>query len=81
MKTTEYTGVFQSAEGHQYGLTVACNGFLQALFLLTADAIRSGRHYQLQSITDEEGQGRLVGDIMSCGDLLYSSFTLAATTV
>lgn len=70
MRTYKYTGIFISAEGHKYELTVNCNGFIQALILLTADAIRSGRHYQLNQIIDERGEIRLVDDILRVGDLI-----------
>lgn len=70
MKKYKYTGLFISAEGHKYELTVNCNGFLQAFFLLTADAIRSSKHYQLNSITDENMNVRKVDDILKCSVLL-----------
>lgn len=70
MRTYTYTGIFKSAEGHVYELKVNCNGFLQAFFLLTADAIRSARHYQLASITDEKGSVREVDDIAKCSSLI-----------
>lgn len=70
MRKYKYTGLFVSAEGHKYELEVSCNGFLQAFFLLTADAIRSGRHYQLRSITDEEGKKIMIDDIIKCTKLL-----------
>ena len=70
MKHNKYIGLFKSSNGHTYELTAYCNGFIQALFLLTADAIKSGKHYQLNSITDENGSKRMVGDILKCGDLL-----------
>jgi hypothetical protein len=70
MRTYKYTGFFKSAEGHTYQLEVNCNGFLQAFFLLTADAIRSARHYQLNKITDEKGNEKMVDDIIKCGALL-----------
>jgi len=70
MRTYTYKGIFKNAEGHIYELEVNCNGFLQAFFLLTADAIRSARHYQLNSITDEKGNVRMVDDIIKCGELL-----------
>ena len=70
MKQYEYIGVFKSSDGHTYELSVYCNGFLQAFFLLTADAIRSARHYQLHSIKDENGNKRMVSDIIKCGELL-----------
>jgi hypothetical protein len=69
MRNYKYTGFFKSAEGHTYYLDVTCNGFLQAFFLLTADAIRSGRHYQLYSIKDERGYESKVDDIMKCRSL------------
>jgi hypothetical protein len=70
MKQYKYTGLFKSAEGHIYQIEVRCNGFLQAFFLLTADAIRSGRHYQLHSIMDENMKEKMVDDIIKCGALL-----------
>lgn len=70
MKQYKYTGSFKSAEGHVYQIEVNCNGFIQAFFLLTADAIRSARHYQLSKITDEKGDERVVDDIIKCGALL-----------
>jgi hypothetical protein len=70
VKHNKYIGLFKSSNGHTYELTAYCNGFIQALFLLTADAINSGKHYQLNSITDENGSKRMVGDILKCGDLL-----------
>lgn len=60
MKTKTYTGVFKNDDGHAYKLKVECFGFIQAFFLLTADAIRSGRHYQLSEITDEDGKVKVV---------------------
>lgn len=71
MKHTKYIGLFKSAEGHQYELTTSCNGFMQAFFLLTADAIKSARHYQLFSITDENDNVRFVDDILKISPLLY----------
>lgn len=66
----KYTGLFKSREGCVYQLEVICYGFLQAFFLLTADAIRSGRHYQLHSIMDENMNEKMVDDIIKCGELL-----------
>lgn len=70
MKQYKYTGLFCSKEGHVYCLDVSCIGFLQAFFLLTADAIRLGRHYQLETITDEKGNVRKIDDIIKCGALI-----------
>ena len=70
MKHTKYTGYFISGDGHKYEIDVYCMGFLQAFFLLTADAIRLGRHYQLNNITDENGSVKMVDDILKCGELL-----------
>ena len=70
MRTYKYTGLFLSGEGHEYTITVSCNGTIQAFFLLTADAIRSARHYQLKTITDEEGRVTKVDDILHVGQLL-----------
>jgi hypothetical protein len=54
MKKTKYIGVFNNGQ-HTYTLEVSCNGFNQAFILLTAKAIESGKHYQLETITDEIG--------------------------
>ncbi len=70
MKTIRYTGLFKSAEGHKYELEVSCSGYLQAFFLLTAEAIRMGRHYQLRRIEDEEGDYRMIGDILKVSELI-----------
>lgn len=70
MKRYKYIGLFKGSDGHTYQIEVNCNGFLQAFFLLTADAIRSARHYQLKTITDEKGNVKMVDDIIKCGALL-----------
>jgi len=70
MKKYKYTGLFLSSDGHEYSITVNCNGGIQAFFLLTADAIRSGRHYQLKTITDNEGRIRKVDDIILVSNLI-----------
>lgn len=71
MKQYKYTGTFISQDTHHsYELTVMCNGFLQAFFLLTADAIKSGRHYQLNSIRDDKLNVYHVDDIIKCDALL-----------
>jgi hypothetical protein len=70
MRKYKYIGIFKSAEGDIYQLEVSCNGFLQAFFLLTADAIRSGKHYQLYSITNEKGEKGIVDLITKCNFLI-----------
>ena len=70
MRTYKFKGFFRSQEGHQYELNVNCMSFIEAFFLLTADAIRTGQHYQLYSIQKEDGSIRLVADILKCGSLL-----------
>jgi len=72
MKTYKYIGLFRSSEGHEYTLEVNCNGYLEALILLTANAIKSGRHYQLATITNEKGSVRFVDDILKMGALISS---------
>lgn len=69
MKTNKYTGVFTSKEGHTYSLNVSAFSFFQAFFLLTADAIRNGSHYQLEKIFDYKNTVQ-VGDIMGISKLL-----------
>lgn len=70
MKNYKYIGKFISYDGHTYELSCYCGGFLQAFFLLTADAIRQGKHYQLSTITDEDGKLRQIGDILKCGEII-----------
>lgn len=70
MRNYRFTGVFRSSDGNEYELEVMCMGFLQAFFLLTADAIRMGRHYQLKSIKDEKGNLKYVDDIVKVGELI-----------
>lgn len=70
MRTHKYIGFFRNSEGHEYTLEVNCNGFIEAFFLLTADAIRSARHYQLETITDEKGNIVNVDDVLKVGSLL-----------
>jgi len=73
MKQEKYTGIFQSQDGHTYELIVTCNGYLQAFFLLTADAIRSGKHYQLHSIINEKGNSVFVDNIFLVNTILKES--------
>jgi hypothetical protein len=63
MKLTKYIGTFVASNGHTYTLEVNCNGFIQAFILLTADAIRSAKHYQLDNIVDENDNKRKIDDI------------------
>lgn len=70
MKHTEYIGKFRANDGNEYSLTVQCNGFIQAFFLLTADAIRMGKHYQLASITDDKDNVRIIDDICKTNALI-----------
>lgn len=72
MRTYTYRGKFVSAANeHTYTLEVNCNGFLQAFFLLTADAIRSGKHYQLATITNvDQGGTKTVDNIIKATSLL-----------
>jgi hypothetical protein len=70
MKQYKFTGLFRAYNGHEYELTTSCNGFLQAFFLLTADAIKGARHYQLATITNELGDVRQIGDILECSKLI-----------
>ncbi len=70
MKQYKFIGLFRSSEGHEYQLTVYCGGFLNAFFLLTADAIRMGRHYQLHSITENDLGVRYVDDILKVTKLI-----------
>lgn len=70
MKKNKYTGVFKSSDGHTYSIEISAFGFIQALILLTAEAINSGRHYQLYTITDEKDNVRYIDDILKIGDLI-----------
>lgn len=70
MRKCKYIGVFRSECGHVYSLEVSCSSFIQAVILLTADAIRSGSHYQLVTITDEKGVVRYIDDILKISELI-----------
>ncbi len=71
MKTYKYIGIFIAQDnGHKYELSVNCNGFIQAVILLTADAIRTGRHYQLSRVSNKNGDVRNIGDILKIGDII-----------
>lgn len=70
MRHTTYIGEFISHNGNKYSLAVYGDSFIQAFFLLTADAIRFGKHYQLATITDEKDNVRHVADICKVSELL-----------
>ena len=70
MRTYKYIGLFKNAAGNEYTLEVSCNGYLQAMILLTADAIRSSRHYQLSTITDEKGNIKHIDNILKMHTLI-----------
>ena len=69
MRQEKYKGTFISMEGHTYEIEESALSFFEAFFLLTASAIKSGRHYQLYSIQCENDL-RIVSDIMECSKLL-----------
>lgn len=69
MKTEKYIGYFKNSDGHEYELDVNCSGELCAFFLLTAKAIESGRHYQLDYIENERGGLLKIDDISKCNEL------------
>lgn len=71
MKTYKYIGLFEDDNGDNYTLEVKCFGVLQAFFLLTADAIRSARDYQLITITDEEGDVTKINDILNFREHIF----------
>jgi len=73
MKKYKYIGNFRSIEGYEYELEVYCNGTIQAFFLLIAEAIKSGKHYQLNTITDEKGNVYTIDDINKVGDLINAN--------
>jgi len=71
MKRHKYTGTFIAQDnGHKYELTVNCNGFIQAVILLTADAMRSGKHWQLSRVEGEDGTVKQIGDILKIGEII-----------
>ena len=70
MRNYTFIGTFRNAEGHEYTLTVYCMTTFQAFFLLTADAIREGKHYQLKHITNEKGEIFWVDDVMKVSELI-----------
>ena len=63
MKKYKYIGTFRISSEQSFKLEVYCNGLYEAFFLLTADAIRSGRYFQLDTITDEKGEITKICDI------------------
>lgn len=74
MRNYKYIGMFRSHDGDVYHLQVVCGGFLTAFFLLTADAIRSGKHYQLAEIKCvDNNETRRVASISNCSKLLTKS--------
>lgn len=72
MKHTKYVGTFISAEGNTYTIQTTAFGFIQAFFLLTSDAIRSGKHYQLDNIVDEKGNKQYISDILQVQKIFYT---------
>ena len=63
MKKYKFIGLFKSDNQNTYELEVYCNGYIQAFILLTAKAIESGNHYQLFTITNEDGDYRTISNI------------------
>ena len=70
MKSTKFTGTFINSDNHQYTLTCTCFGFFEAFFILTAEAIRSGRHYQFSHIEDEKGERKFIDNVNRCRDMI-----------
>lgn len=71
MKEEKFIGIFiDAANVNKYELEVYCMSFFEAFFILTANAIKNGTHYQLHSITNEKGRVVDVGDIMKIKDIL-----------
>ena len=71
MRKYKFIGTFIADNDHSYSLTVYCNGFIQALILLTADAIRLGKHYQLSTISDENDEIHKISDILEISKLIH----------
>lgn len=71
MKLYKFKGLFRNDEGNEHELEVHCGSYSQAFFLLTADAIRAGKHYKLYSITNENDKTALVKDIDITSILKY----------
>ncbi len=71
MKQYTYTGTFISSDNHEYQLSCRCYGFIQAFFLLTANAIKTGNHYQLSQIESEDGNKVGVRDIQLISGLMF----------
>ena len=69
MKNYTFVGKFISGDGNKFELKVICASYLEAFFLLTADAIRSARHYQLYTITNEKNETVRVDKIIQCTEL------------
>lgn len=62
----KYTGLFKVIDGSDFQLETYAFGFLQAFFLLTAEAISKNLCYQLYSITSENGNSRFIKNISDC---------------
>jgi len=69
LKKHIYIGLFKSLN-NDYTLTVTCFNFTEAFFLLTAEAIKLGKHHQLYSITDEKNRVKLVSNLKRINELL-----------
>lgn len=74
MKTTKYTGYFISSDGNNHIITVNTTGFLKAFFLLTAEAIKEDKHFQLSYIIDENGIERKIKDIYSLSTVMFEPY-------
>ncbi len=71
MKQYTYTGLFILSDNSKFELQVSASSVFSAFFLLTAEAIRQGRYFQLHTIYDiEHGTVFRVGDIRKCNELL-----------
>ena len=69
MKTTKYTGHFETKDGHKWTDVVYCTGIQDAFFLLMAKAIESGKDPALQYIANEKGrQTKILGFSLSIGE-------------
>lgn len=71
MRRYKFIGYFKDGTVEsEFRLVVHCNGYAQAFILLTADAIRKGRHYQLDKIQNEEGEVKVIDKDFKIVDLI-----------
>jgi len=70
MRTYRYIGYFGDNYENKFDITVNCVGITNAYILLMAEAIKQGKHKDLNSIEDEDGTTYLIDKVFSVHSLL-----------